>query len=872
MPIDFDAAFRLLSGHDAMPWQKRLYWKFEANRVPRALEIPTGLGKTSVMLIWLIALCQRQSKGDGQLGYPRRLVYTVDRRTLVDSASALIEDVREKLATASEARPDLWAMRNALKGLAPASARDDSILAVSSLRGERIDNREWSADPAQAGVVVGTVDMLGSRLLFDGYGDGRYHRSYHAGLLGVDTLWVHDEAHLSAPFGKLLSAVQEMQSGTATPSTLPPMRVMEMSATAASSDAGCTMRLTAEDMRDPTVKRRMSARKPLVIERVPKKSNVVAAIKNNALEFVGRSVRVLVYANKPSDAHKIADGLRRDRRVEPHAVERVATLTGTMRSHERNEMLESNPVFRALLNSEHVDETVYLVCTSAGEVGIDMDADMMVSESAPLDSLIQRAGRVNRRGENDETRLIVVHPDNVVARDKPSDAQRFDNQRAATIEYLEAKAIGGEVDMSPKAIAEMAEEVENLMSPTPGIVLPSYMQLESLSMTNADYLMERRQLPIFLHGDKFSLPETQVAWRDDVFYFDEAGWTENELGEWYRKYPIHSQETLSDHTDNVVAELIRIFECVRSDDEMQLKTFHVLDKRNASVGAMRVDNMDLKNTAVQDSLGWKTVILPSQWGGLSQDGLLDAKSKGQALDVSMEETPQSRWRKLPGGGAPPSGFAKMRRLALTTDESSEPTYVELYVKGRRFDDDDDDLGDVRQTLDHHSCLTRKMMSDICARLNALPALTKLLEDAAEWHDSGKARRVWQEYAGNENGSRALARSGKWRGSRWLRGYRHELGSMLDWAKSRDIENDFEDAEQALISHLIGSHHGYGRPLFTPRQYDKEENTTLTNRRTMKRHMRWFGHLNRIYGLWGLAWCEAVLRCADRAGIEGEDGV
>ena len=204
MPIDFDAAFRLLSGHDAMPWQKRLYWKFEANRVPRALEIPTGLGKTSVMLIWLIALCQRQSKGDGQLGYPRRLVYTVDRRTLVDSASALIEDVREKLATASEARPDLWAMRNALKGLAPASARDDSILAVSSLRGERIDNREWSADPAQAGVVVGTVDMLGSRLLFDGYGDGRYHRSYHAGLLGVDTLWVHDEAHLSAPFGKLL--------------------------------------------------------------------------------------------------------------------------------------------------------------------------------------------------------------------------------------------------------------------------------------------------------------------------------------------------------------------------------------------------------------------------------------------------------------------------------------------------------------------------------------------------------------------------------------------------------------------------------------------------------------------------------------------
>src|SRR5262249_21972179 len=47
-----------------------------------------------------------------------------------------------------------------------------AVAAVGTLRGQFADNREWSADPARPAVNVGTVDMIGSRLLFSGYGIG----------------------------------------------------------------------------------------------------------------------------------------------------------------------------------------------------------------------------------------------------------------------------------------------------------------------------------------------------------------------------------------------------------------------------------------------------------------------------------------------------------------------------------------------------------------------------------------------------------------------------------------------------------------------------------------------------------------------------
>ena len=84
-------------------------------------------------------------------------------------------------------------------------------MAIGVLRGGLADDGAWRANPAPHTVIVGTVDMVGSRLLFAGYGDGRSRRALHAGLLGHDTLVLLDEAHLALAMASLLGAVAALQ-------------------------------------------------------------------------------------------------------------------------------------------------------------------------------------------------------------------------------------------------------------------------------------------------------------------------------------------------------------------------------------------------------------------------------------------------------------------------------------------------------------------------------------------------------------------------------------------------------------------------------------------------------------------------------------
>jgi CRISPR-associated endonuclease/helicase Cas3 len=191
----FRDTFKALTGNDPFPWQEDLYARFARDEIPSACNLPTGLGKTSVVAIWLIALAKHPEK------MPRRLVYVVNRRTVVDQTTDEVEKLRANLRQAGlfGRLGDLCALRD---------KDDDAPLAISTLRGQFADNREWSADPARPAVIIGTVDMIGSRLLFSGYGVGFKTRPLHAAFLGQDVLLVHDEAHLEPAFQKLLVAIR----------------------------------------------------------------------------------------------------------------------------------------------------------------------------------------------------------------------------------------------------------------------------------------------------------------------------------------------------------------------------------------------------------------------------------------------------------------------------------------------------------------------------------------------------------------------------------------------------------------------------------------------------------------------------------------
>ena len=230
------AHFRAIVGHDPYPWQRCLYAALARGAVPDAVDIPTGLGKTACVLLALLARLAHPA-------LPRRIVYVVDRRAIVDQTA---EAVRAWIACIGA----LPALRHAFDACATHPAERSVGLGV--LRGGLADDGAWRLDPARPAVLVGTVDMVGSRLLFSGYGDGRSRRAMHAGLLGHDAMVLLDEAHLAPAFAALLRAVEGLQHR-------PEFRTITLSATGA---AGATvLGLTGADFRCAAVRRRLNARK-----------------------------------------------------------------------------------------------------------------------------------------------------------------------------------------------------------------------------------------------------------------------------------------------------------------------------------------------------------------------------------------------------------------------------------------------------------------------------------------------------------------------------------------------------------------------------------------------------------------------------------
>ena len=247
MPDDnhFGLAFRALTGHEPFPWQRALYEQLIAGNTPAACRIPTGLGKTAVIAVWLIALAQIGKGTANGKRLARRLVYVINRRTVVDQSTDEVRTLRDRLLGKREvSREDRVVLDGLRASLESLCALDGDCLAISTLRGEMADNEEWKSDPSRPAVVVGTVDMIGSRLLFFGYGDSFRRRPHHAGLLGQDTLIVHDEAHLEPAFQKLLTTIEDQQHRCGDPW---PIRVMELTATSRGDEReeGGTISLTS---------------------------------------------------------------------------------------------------------------------------------------------------------------------------------------------------------------------------------------------------------------------------------------------------------------------------------------------------------------------------------------------------------------------------------------------------------------------------------------------------------------------------------------------------------------------------------------------------------------------------------------------------
>jgi len=378
------------------PWQCELLRRFRKGEVVSSLDIPTGLGKTAVMAIWLVARALGAS-------LPRRLVYVVDRRAVVDQATEVAESLRE------------WVTME--RAVADALGLGDRGLPISTLRGQHVDNRAWLEDPSAPAIIVGTVDMIGSRLLFEGYRCSRRMRPYHAGLLGADALMVLDEAHLAPAFEALVRAATEDESLKAQPSqrdVVPPSRVMSLSATGRASTS--TLQLDDADRKHDVVKRRLDATKRVRIAEPVESDGLAQALAGKAWELTGggqRASRVLVFADSrktAQDVYKAIAKLAKGDGTTPTVAINPELFVGGRRVAERESAAQRLIDLGLIAGSQiKAENPVFVIATSAGEVGVDLDADHAVLDLVEWERMVQRLGRVNRRG-NGEAEVWIVPP------------------------------------------------------------------------------------------------------------------------------------------------------------------------------------------------------------------------------------------------------------------------------------------------------------------------------------------------------------------------------------------------------------------------------------------------------------------------------
>jgi CRISPR-associated endonuclease/helicase Cas3 len=141
----------------------------------RLINIPTGLGKTAAVIhAWLWNRIQNRRED-----WPRRLVYCLPMRTLVEQTNASTQE---------------WLEAHGLLWDGGMETHQGKVGLHMLMGGE--STTQWDLHPEADAILIGTQDMLLSRALNRGYGMSRFRWPMHYGLLNNDCLWVFDEVQL----------------------------------------------------------------------------------------------------------------------------------------------------------------------------------------------------------------------------------------------------------------------------------------------------------------------------------------------------------------------------------------------------------------------------------------------------------------------------------------------------------------------------------------------------------------------------------------------------------------------------------------------------------------------------------------------------
>ena len=351
----------------------------------------------------------------------------------------------------------------------------------------------------------------------------------------------------SQPFRQSLEAVRrhlDPERWGQEPIGVRPMTFVPMSATledkVASTDV---IQIDGADRASDSLARRLGAAKMASLHRVADLPKAIA--ERSARAAKAGHVAVGIIINRVATAKSVYDRLREQH---PDAV--VELVIGSMRPIDRD--LQSGRL-AALVGRDRpaVSEmTSFVVATQCLEVGADYDFDVLITECASLDALLQRFGRLNRAGRAIDANAMIVIKDkdardeDLLDDDKPYDPI-YGNASARTWNWLLAHAtvtpvpeepVGDEtagkkmkgkskpvaetrvvdfgIDAFDRLLGEPKRIPEELLAPSATldapVMLPAYV--DSWCQTSPTPVPEP-DVSLFIHGKRVGEPDVQVCWR-----------------------------------------------------------------------------------------------------------------------------------------------------------------------------------------------------------------------------------------------------------------------------------------------------------------------------------------------------------------------
>lgn len=124
-------------------------------------------------------------------------------------------------------------------------------------------------------------------------------------------------------------------------------------------------------------------------------------VENEVKKWLSNKKKVLVVVNTVDEAIRLYE------KYKLHTI-------NIMCYHSRFIQLDRQEKEQEILRREKTGEAFLLVATQVVEVSLDIDFDVLFTENAPMDALIQRAGRVNRQRKKEGSKVIVFKHQPVV--------------------------------------------------------------------------------------------------------------------------------------------------------------------------------------------------------------------------------------------------------------------------------------------------------------------------------------------------------------------------------------------------------------------------------------------------------------------------